>query len=100
VRASTWAAEITFAPNRITPPIWPARARASRLALGVVPCIRTISFCPISWAKVGVVVAVVGVVLGAGDGLGCGATGLGFGVGFGDGIGKADGDGAADVCAG
>jgi hypothetical protein len=32
----------------MTPPIWPARMRASRFELGVVPAIRTISFCPIS----------------------------------------------------
>src|SRR6476659_5751653 len=41
-----------FSPNRITPPTSPRRIRPSRAALGVRPCIRTISFWPMSSASV------------------------------------------------
>ena len=37
----------------MTPPISPRRIRPSRSALGVVPSIRTTSFWPTSWARVG-----------------------------------------------
>jgi hypothetical protein len=75
----------------MTPPIWPARIRASRLALGVVPAIRTISFCPICWARVGA--ALAGVADGVALGAGAGEVGLGAGGTF---VGAAVANGVAD----
>jgi hypothetical protein len=86
---ATCAGEITFEPNRMTPPIWPARMRASRLALGVVPVIRTMSFCPMSWASVGAAVDVVAGGGVAGGRVGCSGTWLGAG--------DFDGTGEGDV---
>src|SRR6185295_8019405 len=87
---ATWAGAVTFEPKRVTPPIWPARMRASRLALGTVPVIRTISFCPIIWASVGAGVEGVGGGGLVAGGVGCAATCVGVGDldGIGDGAGE------------
>jgi hypothetical protein len=81
-----------FSPNRITPPIWPRRIRSSNAALGVVPRIRTTSFCPTSSASVGGLA--VGLGLGVGVGLG---RGVGRVVPVGSGVARAVGRAVWDV---
>ena len=53
VSRETCAGETTFPENRITPPICPARIRASSGAFARVPFMATTSRCPTSWASVG-----------------------------------------------
>ena len=72
--------------------MWPFRIRLRRLALGVVPSILTISFCPMRWARLGA--AACGDAIGAGLGVGAGATGVGAGgADVGAGVGDAEGEG-------
>jgi hypothetical protein len=80
VRAFSWVLFTMLKPKMMTPPISPRLMRPRRSALGVVPDIRTTSFWPISWARVGA--ATVALVTGDGVALGIAiaiepATGVG-----------------------